>query len=192
MASKAGLKPPMKDKAQHNQWIVDTFINRTADSKQTISTLRNLPEIWRKGGDLVPKEIIRRINMDYDFKRRPVNPATRPINGTDHLCFDTVRWRSVDEFVACREQWEQFHASSGVVLKTPDDLAQFEEYRAVDGSKAGLKRSKKDTANRAGSLIFFSVCGLRFRCPSSASTLPCSPFTKPLRCRPSRTGNDEQ
>lgn len=141
--AKAGLKPPMKDAGAHNKWIVDTFVNRTADSKQTISTLRNLPEIWKKGGDLVAKAITRRINMDYDFKRRPVNPETRPINGVDHLYFDTVPWRSVTEFTACREQWEAFHASSGTVLKAPVDLADFDDYRAVNVASLGLKRSKK-------------------------------------------------
>ena len=144
--AKAGLKPPMKDKEQHNQWIVDTFVNRTGDSKQTVSVLRNLPEIWKHGGDLVAKEIVRRVNMDYDWKRKPMNPTTRAINGTDHLYFDTVPWRSVREFTAYREQWEKFRASTKVVLKTPDDLARFEDYRSVDVAKTGLKRSKKDAA----------------------------------------------
>lgn len=152
--AKAGLKPPMKDKEQHNQWIVDTFVNRTGDSKQTVSVLRNLPEIWKHGGDLVRKEIVRRINMDYDWKRKPVNPTTRAINGTDHLYFDTLPWRSVGEFTAYREQWEQFRASTKVVLKTPDDLARFEDYRSVDVAKAGLKRSKKDAAPTLAKRIF--------------------------------------
>lgn len=155
--AKAGLKPPMKDKEQHNQWIVDTFVNRTGDSKQTVSMLRNLPEIWKHGGDLVAKDIVRRVNMDFDFKRRPVNPATRPVQGVEHLSFDTLPWRSVDEFTACREQWEQFRASTQVVLKTPDDLARFEDYRAVDVTKAGLKRSKKDAALTLAKRMFLRV-----------------------------------
>lgn len=144
--AKAGLKPPMRDKAQHNDWIVDTFIQRTAQSKQTIITLRNLPEIWKHGGDLTPKEIVRRVNMDYDWKRRPVNPSSRPINGVDHLYFDTAPWRTVAEFQACRDAWEQFHGHTGTVLKTVEDLAQFEGYRVVNTGATGLKRSKKDSA----------------------------------------------
>lgn len=138
--AKAGLKSPMKDAALQNDWIVSTFINRTAESMQTIKTLRNLPEIWKKGGDLVPKEVTRRINMDYDFKRRPLNPQMRSIAGVDHLYFDTIPWHTVDEFRTCREQLEQFQASSGLVLKTVDDLAQFEDFRAVDVAKTGLRR----------------------------------------------------
>lgn len=163
--AKAGLKPPMKDKAQHNAWIVDTFINRTADSKQTITTLRNLPEIWKQGGDLTRKEIVRRINMDFDWKRRPVNSSTRPIHGTEHLCFETVPWRSVVEFQACRDQWEQFHGTTGTVLKTVEDLASFDDYRAVDTGSTGLKRSRKDSAITLAKRMFLraytrSVWGL--------------------------------
>jgi hypothetical protein len=144
--AKAGLKPPMKDKAQHNEWIVDTFVNRTADSKLTIAPLRGLADIWKNGGDLVPKEIVRRINMDYDWKRRPVGAETRPINGADHVYFDTVPWRTVAEFLQCREQWERFHGNDGAVLKTLEDVRQFEEYRSVNNHITGLKRPKKDAA----------------------------------------------
>jgi hypothetical protein len=166
--AKAGLKPPMKDKERHNAWIVDTFVNRTADSKQTITTLRNLPEIWKHGGDLTRKEIVRRINMDYDFKRKPTNPSTRPINGVDHLCFDTVPWRSVVEFQACRDAWEQFSGATGTVLKTVEDLAHFDDYRAVDTGSTGLKRSRKDTAITLAKRMFLraytrSVWGLDAR-----------------------------
>ena len=171
--AKAGLKPPMKDKAQHNQWIIDTFVNRSGNSKQTVSMLRNLPEIWKHGADLVAKEIVRRINMCFDFKRRPANPTTRPVQGVEHLYFGTVPWRTVDEFMACREQWEQFRASSGVVLKTADDLAKFEDYRAVDVSKTGLKRPKKDTALTIAKRMFLraytrSVWGLDAKAMSYA------------------------
>ena len=144
--AKAGLKPPMKDKAQHNDWIVDTFITRNADTKQTVTTLRSLPDIWKHGGDLVPKEIVRRVSMDFDWKRRPVNPSTRPIRGIEHVYFDTVPWRTVDEFQRCREAWEQFHGQTGTVLKTVDDLGQFEDFRAVNIQKTGLKRSRRDAA----------------------------------------------
>lgn len=143
--AKAGLKPPMKDKEQHNTWIVDSFINRTAETTQTISTLRNLPEIWRHGGDLVQKEVVRRLSMDFDFKRRAVNPSTRAIKGAEHLYFETVPWRSIEEFTNCRERWEQFRSSTGTVLKTINDLAQFEDYRAVN-IPTGLKRCKKDAS----------------------------------------------
>jgi hypothetical protein len=144
--AKAGLKPPMKDMALHNDWIVETFVSRSADSKQTITLLRTLPEIWKNGGDLTPKEITRRISMDYDWKRRPVNPSVRPIHGSDHLCFNTVPWRSVADFQACRDSWEQYQSSTGTVLKTVEDLTQFEDYRVVNTGKTGLKRSRRDSA----------------------------------------------
>jgi hypothetical protein len=38
----------MKEQEFHNDWIIDTLTNRTVDTRQTITTLRNFPEIWKK------------------------------------------------------------------------------------------------------------------------------------------------
>ena len=146
--AKAGLKPPMTDKTAHNDWIVDMFINRNAETKQTVKTLRNLPEIWKQGGDLVGKEIERRVSMDFDWKRRPINPSTRPVKGVELLYFDTVPWNTVIEYQQCRDEWEQFRGTTGTVLKTEADLAQFDDFRAVGNlSRAHrIRRSSKDAS----------------------------------------------
>jgi hypothetical protein len=169
--AKAGLKPPMSDQEEQNSWIVDMFIHRTAETRQTFTTLRNLPEIWKHGGDLTEKETTRRVNMDYDWKRRPVNPCMRPIRGVDHLFFDTALWQTVEEFQRCRDAWEQFHGKTGIVLKTVEDLARFEDFRLVDTSACGLKRSKRDTSVTFAKRMFLraytrSVWGLDARAMS--------------------------
>ena len=144
--AKTGLKAPrdLKDEAAQNQWIIETFINRTADSKQAISVLRNLPEIWKNGGDLVPKTIERRINMDYDFKRKPISPSMRPINGVDHLYFDTEPWGAVEEFGKCRDAWDSFQAGRRV-MKTLNDMADFTEYQAAPRVQ-GIQRPGRNAA----------------------------------------------
>ncbi len=138
--AKAGLKPPMRDSSLHNAWIVDQFVNRTPQSKNSLTVLRSLPDIWRNGGDLVPKEIVRRLSMEYDWKRRPVNPATRPIAGIPHLFFDTVPWRSADEFSRCRQKWKEYQGRDGAVLKTVGDLAQFEGFKQMPKASRTVKR----------------------------------------------------
>lgn len=170
--AKAGIKPPkeIRDKNQQNDWIVDTFINRTPETRQTLKVLRNLPEIHQHGGDLTDKEIIRRVSMDYDFKRRPVNPAMRPVNGVDHLYFETAPWESIEEFTSCREKWEQWRQSDLGVLKTVEGLSEFNEYSALDLSDTGLKGSKKSPALTVAKRMFLRAY-VRSECDLDAKAM---------------------
>ncbi len=140
--AKAGLKPPMKEKAAHNDWIVGMFINRNSETRQSVTMLRNLPEIWKQGGDLVNKEIVRRVNMDYDWKRQPVDPSMRPVKGVEHLYFDTKPWKSAEDFQQCRDAWEQYRGTSGRVLKNEGDLEHFNDFRAV-GNVSGKHKVQR-------------------------------------------------
>ena len=124
--AKAGLQAPMRDAAEQNRWIVEQFVNRTENTTQTSKRLRTLPEIYKNGGDLVTKEMISRMSMEFDWKRRPIDATTRSINETPHLYFDTVPWKTVDDFTACREQWVNFAGTERRVLKSESDLASFE------------------------------------------------------------------
>jgi hypothetical protein len=126
--AKAGLQAPMRDAAEQNGWIIEQFVNRTDNTTQTSRRLRTLPDIYQTGGDLVSKEITIKVSMEFDWKRCPAGMTTRPINGTPHLYFDTVSWRTVAEFTACREQWVNFSASERRVLKSESDLAGFNDY----------------------------------------------------------------
>lgn len=138
--AKAGLKPPMVDKEQQNEWIISEFVNRSHNSKQTFKTLRNLPEIWKNGGDLTSKELTRRLSMEYDWKRRASTMLSRPIRSVDHLYFETDPWLSQDEFNACRDAWETYQSQSPRVLKTESDLREFQEYQSINPGDAKLKK----------------------------------------------------
>jgi len=151
--AKAGLQAPMRDAAEQNAWIVDQFVNRTENSTQTSTRLRTLPEIYKKGGDLVSKELISRTSMEFDWKRRPVAPTTRPINGVPHLYFDTVPWTTVYEFTACRAQWDNFASSERRVLKTESDLVSFNEYLGT-ASVAGIRKPRSNSALKIARRIF--------------------------------------
>jgi len=151
--AKAGLQAPMRDTAEQNSWIINTFVNRTENTTQTSTRLRTLPEIYKNGGDLVSKEFISRVSMEYDWKRQPIAPTTRPINDVPHLYFDTVPWRTVDEFTECREQWQNFTGSERRVLKSEADLARFNEYRATV-SVSGVRKPRSNSALKTAMRMF--------------------------------------
>lgn len=138
--AKAGLKPPTRDKAEQNQWIIEQFRSRTPESRYEFDVLRSMADMCRKGGDLVPEPIDRRLNMDFDWKRRPVNPCHRDIRGLPHLAFDSVPWESEALFIRCRERWDEFRRDR--VLKTPADLTDFMDFLAAK-PVPGVRRSHR-------------------------------------------------
>jgi len=151
--AKAGLQAPTRDAIEQNAWIIDTFVNRSDNTTQTSSRLRTLPDIYNNGGDLVSKEFTKRVSMEFDWKRQPGATAMRSINGTQHLFFDTLPWRTVAEFTACREQWQNFAGTERRVLKSEADLASFNDYRATPVI-LGVRKSRHDSALKLARRIF--------------------------------------
>ena len=151
--AKAGLKAPMRDATEQNQWVVDLFINRSSTTVQTSQRLRTLPDIYKNGGDLVSKKFTSKVSMEFDWKRQPSTATTRPINGVPLLCFDTLPWRAVADFNACREQWTNFAGSERRVLKVESDLASFNEYRAT-ASVAGVRKPRGNSALKMALRMF--------------------------------------
>jgi hypothetical protein len=141
--AKAGIKAPKKkDKLEQNEWIISEFLKRTGSSKYVIEPLRSQRDLWHNGGDLVSLKLERRLSMEYDWKRRPVNPTTRHVRGMEHLFFETAPWATTEDHKKCREAWETYNRDPYKVLKTAGDLAKFEEYQLSNLSGTGLKRSR--------------------------------------------------
>jgi hypothetical protein len=151
--AKAGLNAPVKDKADQNAWIIDLFSCRTPNTTQMLKVLRTLPEIYKNGGDLTVREVIRRVSMEFDWKRCPTLPSMRAIGEEPHLFFDTVPWNTADDFQACRDSWEGFVSRDGRVLKTEEDLQQFNDYRASFDTP-GLRKPRHDTSLRLAKRMF--------------------------------------
>jgi len=139
--AKAGIKAPMKDPAAQNDWLINHFLTRTPDTKVHYPQLRSLQDLYRDGGDLVSVLVKRRAGLDYDFKRRPVNPIVKDVRGVPHLAFDSRPWESAEAFLACRSHWDVFRRTR--VLKTVTDL---DDFFAFCAAPAG--RSTRTTAPR--------------------------------------------
>jgi hypothetical protein len=125
LLAKAGLKPP-RDCDDPNNWILQLFLKRNYDTHIEVAPLRSLVEIWNEGGDLVAQEGTIRVNMEYDFKRRPAQRGERDILEVPHLYFDTKPWETIDQFSACREALEAWRKATKGCLKELRDLKAFE------------------------------------------------------------------
>lgn len=147
MLAKAGLKAPYGlDTDGQNKWIVDNFVQRTPETKFTYERLRGLRSIYDDGGDLISEEHAQRLNMDFDFKRRvePYKIWMRPVDGHDHLAFQTLPWMTKEDYEHCRDVRSGFIDEAQRCLKTKEDLKALTDM--VEGRKnlpTGVNRSGK-------------------------------------------------
>lgn len=140
----AGLKSPHRQKAQSNAWVVDQFINRTGPVPQTFKGFPPISEMCRKDVDFLQRELGRKISMEFDFKRQPADSCSRPINGIDHLYFNTRPWRTKEDFERCRRDLEDYTRNNSRSLKSIKDLRDFNDYRALGQTAPGIHRPRQD------------------------------------------------
>jgi hypothetical protein len=140
--AKAGLKTPGRlGRDGQNEWVTRQFLDREIDTKYEHDVFASIREIWHGEQDLTRRAIEKRVRMDFDWKRKPREVSTIPVQGVPLLAFATQPWDCVEEFIQCRQQWEDFSRQSKRCLKTEEDLAAFNDYlRSAPASGAGLRR----------------------------------------------------
>lgn len=105
-----------------NQFIVDLFINRTPESIIEVVTKTGIREMVDYDADLVEKQLTKRLNMEFDWKRLP--SAVSFDASVDHVAFSTEPWETVEQFARMREYWEMFTKGSPQCIKTIEDYRQ--------------------------------------------------------------------
>lgn len=143
--AKMGVKPPCDSDVEANEWMITALAERTPETSIEVPALRPLPDICREGGDLVEMILKRRLRMDFDWKRDvDLNTVTvSRIRDFDHLYFETIPWLTVDDCLACRENWEDFSRQKRV-LKTEEDLRDFLTYKSLQNLPRGIQRPSKE------------------------------------------------
>jgi hypothetical protein len=131
--ARAGIKPPLhlSETREHNDYIVDTFFERTNKSKIELDVHTSFREMIVYDADLVSKKTAKHISMEYDFKRRPFsvvepNPDS-PHREFRHVAFSTVPWNSVGEFMEVRKCHNDYFQKTRQCMKTADDYRDFAE-----------------------------------------------------------------
>ena len=99
------------DEQEKNDILIREFAAREWDSTWKSRSLKTARTLWDTEGDLLSDEKVQYLGMDYDLKRRPVNPTTRLIRGytnVDHLAFETRPWKSYEEYQKARKFLDRF------------------------------------------------------------------------------------
>ena len=134
--------------AENERWL-EIYRARTFDLIHDHKVRIDLRTQWLNDSDLVDVERPRRVNLDPDLKRKPVE--IRESEGV--LAFDTEPWDSLADFIQARDDLEQWKRCEKRVLRTIDD---WHAYRAW--AKA---RPAKRAANTRGSRPAFITAIVR-------------------------------
>lgn len=147
VTAKAGIKPPEGTKDQ-NEYMIDLFLDRKPGQKHSQTSFIPLQKQAVRALDLQKETHEISLNLEFDFKRRPVNPSMRPVGdrGVEHVAFDTEPWQTADEALLARALfqgwregcWDKTDSTrqSGC-LKT---LADWENWQAFYAFRTGVRQ----------------------------------------------------
>lgn len=121
-----------------NRFVLDLFINRfpgqVIKRPSSMSSRDQLPNEW----DFQVMDRDMRLSMEFDFKRRPVNPQMIRIESHDvpHLAFSTVPWATVEEGELIRVLFDQWRRGDdkgkpGHCLKTMEDWNDWQRFQQL-------------------------------------------------------------
>jgi hypothetical protein len=144
--AKGGIFLPdaLDDVWLQNDFITDLFFNRKHDDVIRMKIKTGVRDMVTFDADLVDKSLIKRLSMEYDWKRKPFAAAQSAEHG--HVAFSTQPWDTVDEFILMRGYWEQFAIHTPFCMKTLSDYRQFATYVMTHSSlgKADSKYLRRD------------------------------------------------
>lgn len=125
--AKASVKPPMSDREAQNRYLIDLYLDRQAGQRHEQSHLISLSEQWLHERDLISISRNPRLNLEYDFKREPINPRMVSVAGVEHLSCDTRPWKDFEDGRRTRatfDEWRRTHT-----LKTLEDWEDWQLFR---------------------------------------------------------------
>ncbi len=159
--AKTGIRPERKragkalTKAEQNEYMVKLFMERYPKQKHPMKHLISMREQWLKESDLVEITKSIRLNLEFDFKRRPVEGTvtTRMVNGVPHVAFDTAPWGCEADMQYARSLFDGWRKGTkdedvkdGNVLKTVQDFESwmdwYESHEATD-AKPGINVTRE-------------------------------------------------
>ncbi len=150
--AKAGIKAPRGTDDQ-NAYMVDLYLNRFAGQKVDASHLTSIREQFLEQKDLVTVVKEQRLNLEFDFKRMPVEPYMQPIYKQSHFAAMTTPHQSVKDMEFIRLRFDNWRKNS--CLKTLDDWEMLDDRLAMELCKPeGIRLNKDETSDQLLVRIF--------------------------------------
>lgn len=125
LLAKGSISPPESVK-DRNRYMVELYTDREADQKTMTMPFVSIRDQMVHGRDVVRLERLTTMNLEFDFKRRPVNPRMVAFSGGEHLAFDTVPWPSLMEAELARDLFDKWREKR--CLKTLADWDDWQDF----------------------------------------------------------------
>jgi hypothetical protein len=124
-----------------NEKMLNLYLNRRPGKRVVVSQFPSIRDQWETGIDLHKFERRVLLSLEYDLKRRPVEPKMIEVSGRrqPHLAFNTQPWESDKEFNAARVRMDCWRRKN--VLKTMEDWQSQQ-----DAMQFSLARSRRRAA----------------------------------------------
>lgn len=123
--AKSGISPP-PECADHNGFIVDLYFKRRPGQKTMTRPYVSVRDQWIREMDVFRLEREVTMNLEYDFKRRPVNPRMVRAEDYEHVAFDTVPWPTAEDGLRARSIFDEWRKTR--CLKTVEDFEDWEDH----------------------------------------------------------------
>ncbi|MEL4181672.1 DNA polymerase [Roseateles sp. PN1] len=128
--AKGGIfTPPELDSiTDQNDEIVMMFYARTPEKMIRVESMTGVRDMVNHNADLVGKVFSKRLNMEFDWKRKPRGAdmsSTSSGSFPSHLMFSTQPWQTIDNFDEVREAWDDYIKDGLMCLK---DIHQFQAF----------------------------------------------------------------
>ncbi len=135
------LKP-----VNQNKFVLDLFVDRYPGQVIKRPSLMSMRDVLLNDWDMQTLDRDMTLNMEFDFKRKPVDPCMVKIesHGVEHLAFRTVPWESAEEGELVRTLFDQWRrgkkGDEGSPPRCLKALEDWNDWQAFQGLYAGNRR----------------------------------------------------
>lgn len=135
--AKAGVRPPLNC-MDHNQYMMDLYRHRSVGDTMETGYLTSTRDMYLNRSDMIMVKGEQRLNLEFDFKRWPVDAQLYQADEWSHVGCATRPLYSIDEGDFVRAIFKGFRQKH--CLKTVNDVELFEDFYAMQLAK----RDRKD------------------------------------------------
>ena len=140
MLAKGSVSPPSGCDDQ-NGYMCALYMGRRPGQRTMTHPFVSVRDQWVKEQDVFRLDRETMLNLEYDFKRRPVRPRMMPAGETMHLAFDTQAWETAEQGLLVRQVFDGWRETR--CLKTMQDFEDFEDTMLTALAFVSLRGQKR-------------------------------------------------
>ena len=143
--AKCGVSPPHGTE-NPNDYMLRLFLNRKPGDMTQTKPFTSIREQWNKDLDVVRDTRESLLNLEFDFKRKLIDPVTMTLIDRDHISLESIPWTTIEEAERARAIFDGWRRKR--CLKDLDDWHDFDDHYQFSTLKDRLKLAGKTSGMR--------------------------------------------